>query len=181
MKHWCANFEHEECLRHGLAGGFWMMHYQYTDADEGNRRSRITMNYRQLESVQAGDLMVAYLPTNTFYATGKVMSPKRAATSADTHDTIDAYLQRHEAFDTGFVYYTDTVAYENHTDPWRHPNPDWNAAYPVRIDVVEWEYRVQAGVEVKVINEISLPQRQLAIFELTEEQYNRIVKGLRTE
>jgi hypothetical protein len=178
MKYWCANFEHEDCLRHGISSGLWLMHYQYTDADEGNRRSCISKNYRQLEGVHAGDLMVAYLPTNTFYATGKVVRPRRAATSADTHDTIDAYLQRQEAYDSGFVYFSHTVAYENHTDPWRHP--EWDAAYPVRIDIAEWENHVPAGVEVKIVNEIGLAQRQLAIFELTKEQYERIVAGLRT-
>lgn len=179
MKYWCANFEHEECLRHGMTGGFWMMHYQYTNDDDGHRRSRITLNYRQLEGVQADDMMVAYLPTNTFYATGKVVNPKRAATTADIHDTIDAYLQRHEAYDAGFVYFNDTVVYENHTDLWRHPDPEWNAAYPLRIDVDGWDNHVEAGVEVAVINDISLHQRQLAIFELTKKQYNRIVASLR--
>jgi hypothetical protein len=178
VKYWCTNFEHEECLRHGMAGRFWLMHYQYTDADEGNRRSRISANYRQLECVSEGDLLVAYLRTNTFFATGKVIAPRRAATSTDTFDTIDDYLERQEAYNAGYVYYRDTVVYENHTDPWRHP--DSGSAYPVRIDVEGWEDHVQAGVEVRVINDISLQQRQLAIFELTEEQYNRIVTRLRT-
>lgn len=180
MKYWCANFEHDACLRHGLAGGFWLMHFQYTDDDDGHRRSRITTNYQQLQGVQAGDMLVAYLRTNTFYAVGKVVAPKRVATQSDTVDTIGDYLQRHRAYNTGYIYFTGTVAYENHTDPWRDPDPGWNAAYPVRIDVAEWEDRVQVGVEVKVINEISLPLRQRAIFELTEEQFNRIVTRLRT-
>jgi hypothetical protein len=177
VKYWCANFENVPCLHHGMAGAFWLMHYQYTDADEGNRRSRISTNYRQLEGVEAGDLLVAYLRTNTFYATGKVIAPRRAATSADALDTIEDYLERQEAYDAGYVYYRDTVVYENHTDPWQHP--DSVSAYPVRIDVEGWEDDVQAGVEVRVINDITLPQRQLAIFELTEEQYSRIVARLR--
>lgn len=180
MKFWCANFEHPECLCHGMAGGFWLMHYQYTDDDEGNRRNRIAVNYRRLMDVSEGDMLVAYLPTNTFYATGEVVAPRRTATGADTIDTIEDYLQRHESYDAGYIYFDNSVAYENHTDSWRHPGPEWRSAYPVRIDVEGWENYVETGVEARVVNEITLPQRQIAIFELTKQQFNRIVARLQT-
>lgn len=176
MKYWCANFESVSCLRHGIEGKFWLMHYQYTDTDGGNRRNRIAVNYRRLLDVKPGDMLVAYLRTNTFYASGKVILPRRSATSNDTTDTIEEYLKRHEAYEEGYVFYRDAVAYENHIDPWRHD--EWESSYPVRIDVNSWEHYVPGGVEVRVVNEISLPQRQIALFELTNDQYDRIAAKL---
>lgn len=127
--------------------------------------------------VSEGDMLVAYLSRNTFYATGRVIAPRRTATGTDTADTIGDYVQRHVAYGAGYVYFNDAVAYENHTDLWRHP--ERRAAFPVRIDVDCWEDHVQAGVEVSVVNEIQLRERQFAIFELTEQQFNRIVTRLR--
>ncbi len=34
-KYWIANFDFEECLRHGLRKNLWLMQYQYSDT-EGN-------------------------------------------------------------------------------------------------------------------------------------------------
>src|SRR5713226_2650231 len=122
VKYWCANFENDPCLRHGMEWEFWLMHYQFTDTDDGNRRNRIVMNYRRLQDISVGDEFVAYLRSNTFFASGKVIAPRRQPTGADVHASIDDYLSGRKAYDSEFVYYRGTVAYENHTDPWRHPN-----------------------------------------------------------
>lgn len=175
MKYWCANFEQDDCLRHGIAGMFWLMHYQYAEGDAGNRRNRIAVNYTRLREVHEGHMLVAYLPTNTFFGYGEVIAPRLRSTTPGVHDTIQDYVTRHQAYENGVVYFEDSVAYENHTCPWRAPK---GSSYPVRIDVSAWQKYRPDGVVVSVVDEVPINQRIFALFELTREQFDRVVARL---
>jgi hypothetical protein len=172
MKYWCANFEQEACLRYGIAGSFWLMHYQYRDDDSGNRRNRIAVNYTRLMEVKEGDVLVAYLPTNRFFAYGKVIAPRLRATTPRVHDRIQDYVTRHRAYEDQLVFFDDAIAYENHTCRWRAPQ---GSSYPVRIDVDDWQKYQPDGVVVSVVKEVPINQRIFALFELSREQFERII------
>jgi len=145
--------------------------YQYADdqSDSGNRKSRITMNWRRIEEINSGDRFVAYLPTNRFSAVGSVRTPRRPKARHDRTDTIDKYLERRESYHEGYVYFT-SVVYENFTDELD--------GYPVRIDVDEWEKYVPEGIVLPIVNKIALNERQKAVFEITRTDCDRIVKKL---
>ncbi|QDU18472.1 hypothetical protein [Urbifossiella limnaea] len=177
MKYWCANFGQEDCLRHGIAGMFWLMHYQYAEGDTGNRRNRIAVNYSRLREVREGHMLVAYLPTNTFFAYGEVIAPRLRATTPGVLDKIKDYVTQYQAYESGVVYFDDAIAYENHTSPWRAPE---GTSYPVRIDVDAWQNYEPDGVVVNVVNEVPINERIFALFELTQEQFERIVARLRS-
>lgn len=169
-KYWCVNFEHPDCLKHGIDCEVWVMGYQYDErASQGNRKTRITLNWRQLKEISPSDRFVAYLPTNTFFATGTVRTPRRPKARHDRVDTIDKYLERRESYHQGYVYFTPVV-YENFTD-------DLDG-YPVRIDVDEWENYVPDGIVLPIVNKIALNERQKAVFEITKADFDRIVKKL---
>jgi hypothetical protein len=144
--YWCVNFELAENLKHGIDKNLWMMGYQYADDqdDAGPRKAAITRNWRKLEEIDAGDRFVAYLPGNRFFATGTVRKPKRAKTSRDRTDTIEEYLERGKAYQSGYVCFDSSVVYENFTDA--------RDGYPVRIDVERWENHVPDGVSVTGLN-----------------------------
>lgn len=170
-KYWCVNFEHPDCLKHGIDNDLWVMGYQYADdqSDSGNRKSRITMNWRRIGEINAGDRFVAYLPTNRFFAVGEVRKPRRVKARHDRTDTIDKYLERRESYHEGYIYFT-SVVYENFTD-------DLDG-YPVRIDVDEWENYVPDGIVLPIVNKIALNERQKAVFEIKRVDFDRIVKKL---
>jgi hypothetical protein len=127
------------------------------------------LNWRRLKEISPGDKFVAYLPTNTFFATGTVRTPKRPKARHDPVDTIEKYLEERESYHEGYVYFT-SVVYENFTD-------DLDG-YPVRIDVDEWENYVPDGIVLPIVNKIALNERQKAVFEITETDFDRIVKKL---
>ncbi len=125
-RYWCVNFGHEPVLTHGIDKNLWLMQYQYADEQdnefEADRPAQITKNWRRLKEINVGDQVAAYLPQNTFYATGTVIKPRRAKTSKDHTDTVDEYLKRKRSHDhkNGFVYYSP-VFYEDFSDRWRSP------------------------------------------------------------
>jgi hypothetical protein len=172
-KYWCVNFELVECLEHGIENDVWVMGYQYNKrANYGNRKTRITVNWRALKSISPGDKFVAYLPTDTFFATGTVREPRRQRTNADSIDDIEEYLKRRKSHKGGYIYFKNSVVYEDFTDDCHH--------YPVRIDVQEWENYVPGGVVVKVVNNIPIHKRQNAVFQISKRVFDRIARTLAT-
>ncbi len=168
------NFELADCLKHGIDNDVWVMGYQYDErAEQGNRKTRITLNWRMLKEISPGDKFISYLPRDTFFATGTVRSPRRRRTSADPLDNIEEYLQRRESHDRGFVYFKNSVAYENFTDDCDD--------YPVRIDVKKWENYVPGGVVVKVVNDVPIHQRRKAVFQIAKRVFDRIARKLAAE
>ena len=137
-------------LTHGIEKNVWMMQYQYADEQgngfEGDGPAQITKNWRRLEEIQVGDQFAAYLPRNTFYATGTVIKPRKAM---DIRGTVEEYLKskRSHNHKKGVVYYTP-VFYEDFSDKWRAPD-DNSTRWPQRIDVEDWTHFVPNGVVVK--------------------------------
>src|SRR5262249_23750063 len=90
-KHWCVNFDFEDCLPHGIHRKLWLMQYQYADGQghvfqDGKQRAATTKNWRRMEDIGVGDRFVAYLRGNKFYAVGTVIAPRRARTPVDPTD-----------------------------------------------------------------------------------------------
>jgi Domain of unknown function (DUF3883) len=184
-RYWCVDFGHDAVLTHGIEKKPWMMQYQYADEQnngfEGDRPAQITMNWRRLKEINVGDRFAAYLPRNTFYATGTVITPRRAKTSKDYADTVDEYLKRKRSHDhtNGCVYYTP-VFYEDFSDKWRPPADKLNR-WPQRIDVDEWRHFVPDGVVVKGLNRIPPYELQKAAFEISKDLFDDIAKRLAAE
>jgi len=181
-KYWCVNFDSEACLQHGIQQNLWMMQYQYAD-DHGNeyqgyKKGAIRRNWERLGKISPGDWFVAYLKPQTFYAIGKVITPRRGKTDHDYTDTIGGYLDRQKSHDhcSGCVYYTP-VFYEDFTDKWRHPE-DELTRYPQRVDVEEWRYCVPGGVSVQGLNKIPPNELRLAVFALPKGYFQRIAREL---
>ncbi len=166
--YWCANFDSVDCLKHGIKKKLWLMQYQYKDDhdhiyQDGKRKGRVCINWKQLKKISPGDWLVAYLggkaagkrtKESTFYAIGQVIKPRTPKATHDHTDTIENYLERQSSHDhdTGYVSYT-AVFYEDFTDPWRLPGNELNR-YPQRIDVDEWWYCIPDGVAMKGLNEV---------------------------
>ena len=170
-KYWCVNFETEANLQHGIDNCLWMMGYQYADDqnDPPARKAAITRNWRKLQGIAPGDRFVAYLPRNRFFATGIVRPPRRSKTRQDKTDTIKAYLDRGESYESGFVYFASSVVYENFTDQCDN--------YPVRVDVEEWSNYVPAAVSVAGLD---LPRHKTvnAAFSIDKRLFDKIAKAL---
>jgi hypothetical protein len=177
-RYWCVNFNHDDCLQHGIAKNLWMMQYQYADSHghtfQGDRKAAIQRNWKQLDKITAGDWFVAYLKRSTFYAIGKVITPRRPQTAHDFTDTIEHYLQEKNSHkhNTGYIYYTP-VLYEDFTDKWSRPD-DNRMRYPQRIDVERWEHYVSDGVLVKGLNRIKLYELQNAAFAIPKSLFDLI-------
>ncbi len=166
MKYWCANFENEKNLEHGLTNICWSMGYQCSDSDPPSRKAAITSNWRLLLKVKEGDKFVAYLKESRFFAIGTVVRPRRKRTSSDVLDSIEEYLARKEAYSKGFIYFSDCqVAYENFDD---------RAGWPVRIDVDSWTKQNLNGVHLKVIGNIPVHKKTRTIFEISKTIFQKI-------
>lgn len=187
-KYWIANFDFDECLRHGLGNKLWLMQYQYSDAEgnvfQGDRPSAVTTNWRQVKDVQVGDFLVAYLSrkrnpnTNGFFAFGKVVSPRK---KPDRIGAIEDYVrakQSHE-FSKGIIHYSDApVLYEDFNDKWR-PKDDSLSRYAQRIDVERWNSICESGVPWLKEIEVGPSQQRRAVFRIKKVWFNKIVKSLK--
>jgi hypothetical protein len=167
-----------------------MMQYQYED-DSGNvfqgghQKSATTANWNRLTEVKAGDWFVAYLPKkrtttgNTFFAVGRVRTPRKAAKSGNHISTVAEYVsaQRSHDFNSGVIYYSDApVFYEDFNDKWRSDDPLMR--YAQRIDVEEWEDYVASGIPW--LGELEIPpyEIQRAFFKITRKSFDKIGKQL---
>lgn len=184
-KYWCVNFDSEDCLKYGLKHNLWMMQYQYAD-DHGNgfqshKPGTISNNWQQLKNVSPGDLIVAYLKKNRYFAVGKVRTPRHDKSVSDVTTTIDKYLDAKRSHDhkNKCVFYTDaSVLYEDFTDKWRHPG-DKLSRYAQRIDVEEWQYIAPECIEMKGLLKYILKNPRLAVTKIDEAFFRRIEKQLK--
>ncbi len=188
--YWCANFDAQACLDHGIENNLWMMQYQYAD-DHGNEHQsykpgRISANWRQMANVSPGDWFVAYVPRkrsisgNPFYAIGKVRTPRRPRTANDVSNKIEEYLAERRSHDQkhGYVYYTDArVFYENFDDKWIDPEDD-NSRYAQRIDVEKWELYAPDGVWVAGAEITQRKKTVYAVFEIGKDYFEAIREKL---
>src|SRR5262249_27610802 len=99
----------------------------------------------------------------------------------DHTDSVEEYVARKEShrYGSGRVYYTP-VFYEDFSDNWRHPD-NTLMRYAQRIDVEEWQHFVPDGVAVTGLNAIPRPELQMAVFEIEEGFFDRILKKLAAE
>lgn len=206
MAFWCVNFDgasgplgglkREYVLEHGLAEQSWLMQYQYrhhghTYQGHTAQLAATKKNWRAAGKVKPGDWLVAYLPTNRFYAVGQVINRRfrpRHHNRMIQLDTIERTTSdRTHTFFDGLVEYADSGAmYEDFTgaDAWSLPvvNPRsiepevW--LYPQRIDVETWLHVVGDGVMVPVLHQIPVHQIQLSVFEIPESTFNEIRNAL---
>ncbi len=181
---WCANFEYEECLEHGLQDKMWLMQYQYADGKhkyQSDRKSQITINWRTAGKIKPGDWLVAYCGQNTFHAVGRVIQPRRKKKKNDPAFTIEEYRKRKDShhYKSGYVYYTD-VLYENFSDDWRAPVEPGHPAqrYPQRIDVEEWLWHVPGGVVVHGLDALPWTEIIKAVFKIEEKLFQKILHAL---
>lgn len=186
---WCVNFDTESCLSHGFDKHFWMMQYQYADdagnEHQGDKKPAISRNWNRLEQISSGDWFVAYLPKkrtttgNTFFAVGKVITPRRPKKPTDDTDTIEEYLKRRRSHDhkAGHVYYT-SVLYEDFTDRWRDPDNEVSR-YPQRIDIEEWLYQVPEGVSLPGLQEVPRHENVNAVFRIADTYFEEITAELK--
>ena len=117
----------------------------------------------------------------TFYAVGRVTTPRRAKTAHDPADTIQNYLKRQRSHDnaTGYVYYTP-VFYEDFTDKWVDPN-DKISRYAQRVDVAKWLHFVPGGVSAKGLKLVPRHKTVNAVFEIDKGFFDRIRGALAGE
>ncbi|HEY7153371.1 MAG TPA: hypothetical protein VH575_05380 [Gemmataceae bacterium] len=69
--YWCANFDFDDVLDHGLRIDAWLLQYQYEHGGfeyQGNRRQkgRTTATWKSLREVEIGDWLMAYLSGGFF-------------------------------------------------------------------------------------------------------------------
>jgi hypothetical protein len=181
---WCANFDAEEVLQHGLQQNFWAMQYQYSHGGHiyqgsPNQLHSTTKHLKAVVEVEAGDCLVAYLKPKTFYAVGEVIEPRQRAWQRGHpvhEDSIERTVtEQTHRFLNGVVRYSETpVYYDDFTDTWvlsginsySEKREDWK--YPQRIDVREWEDKC-AGVQVDGLAEaVAFPLYRLAVFEIPQ-------------
>jgi hypothetical protein len=200
LAYWCANFDYESVLRHGLAKNFFAMQYQYShdgyDYQENAAQIAATpTNWRAIQEVKVGDWLAAYLKPSTFYAVGRVIGRVGTHDSGNQvqSDTVDRTLREHRHLHLhGVVTYSDSGAfYEDFTDKWRMPNlsealgtevyrqPDsW--LYPQRIDVEKWSPIAAEGVRIPgLAGAAPFPKYRRAIFGVRENFFERISSELR--
>jgi hypothetical protein len=120
--YWCLNYDFFQVLCHGLDTDTWMMQYQYAcqgRTNQQHKENRLTANWRGAQRIAVGDLCLAYLAPNGFYAAGQVIAPRKPSDYIDSvKRTLDE--DRHEYLN-GIVYFKDAEAfYEDHTDPFRY-------------------------------------------------------------
>lgn len=192
-QYWCVNFDLEECLKHGIKHDLWMMQYQYEDDfgnvfQGGNQKSATTANWNRLTEIKAGDWFVAYLPKkrtttgNTFFAIGRVCTPRKPAKSGRHVSTVAEYVsaQRSHEYKSGVIHYTDAlVFYEDFDDKWRSDDPLMR--YAQRIDVEGWQDYVPSGIEwLDDLLAIPLNERRKAFFKIKRKSFDKISKQLAT-
>ncbi len=182
-KYWCVNFDDPACLKHGIQKKLWMMQYQYADDQgndyQGNKKPAIRMNWERLARIKPGHWFVAYLKRNTFFAIGKVTTPRRPKSAHDIADTIANYLEQKQShkYTSRYVYYT-SVFYEDFTDEWTFP-PRPLMRYPQRIDVDKWRVYVPGGIEKEgLLGRIPPYELTKAVFEITKDDFDTIRKEL---
>lgn len=194
--YWCVNFDGKKQLEYGLRKKLWLMQYQYED-DYGNlhqggpRRNATTRNWRQMKNVRIGDIFVAYLKKEQFFAIGRVIAPRRGMAQSDQDGDIEEYVTKKRSHDirAGRVLYTD-VFYEDFDDKWRNKR-DPSAKYAQRIDVDDWKQAVPEGVFIPGIlgasgdfsgmEKVPVYQIQNACFPLSKEQFDVINSRLKKE
>ncbi len=184
-RYWCANFDHDEVLQHGLRENFRAMQYQYSHGGlvyQGSRNQlgATTKHLRAVTEIKVGDWLVAYLNPKTFFAVGEVVAPRQRAWQREQpvhEDSIERTVVEHShRFLDGVVRYTPetTVFYDDFTDAWvrsgvnkfSEQREDWK--YPQRIDVREWEHKC-TGVQVDGLGEaVEFPNYRLALFEIPQ-------------
>jgi hypothetical protein len=131
----------------------WMMQFQYAcqgRRNQQNKVNRLTTNWRGAQGIAVGDLCLAYLKPNKFYATGQVIAPRKHSNHIDSvKRTLDE--DRHEYLN-GIVYFKETQAfYEDHTDPFRYQGEHEETEcveswpYPQRVDIDAWRYKRKAS------------------------------------
>jgi hypothetical protein len=176
-------------MQHGFDNQFWMMQYQYMDDDtglvyQGDKPGRVTVNWTQTREVQIGDVLVAYLRKkgnpnrNGFFAIGRVIEPRKKATSKSS---LEAYVANKRSHDhkKGIIHYKDAPAlYEDFDDTWR-ASFDRNFRYAQRIDVDRWEHIKGDGVPW--FREMDLPvgAKTKALFGLKKPWFDRIKNALK--
>jgi hypothetical protein len=173
-------------LKHGLQEGLWLMQYQYADGKhiyQGDRKPQIAINWRAAGEIQSHDWLVAYYGKNTFHATGRVMEPRRTKRKNDPTDTIEGYLTRQKSHihKSGYVYYADTVLYENFLDKWRYPDDEPGhpaQRYAQRIDVEGWLWHVPGGVVVHGLDAVPWTEKVKAVFKIEEKFFQKIVGAI---
>ena len=186
---WCVNFDGEQILHHGLEIGCWLFQYQYghNGLDYQGNTGQIGKIKTTLESaadVQEGDLLVAYLPGNRFFAVGEV---QRIPLAVKHHDSIDRTVREHQhKYLEGVVKYEESeIFYEDFTDTWvsylgervKGQPEFWR--YPQRISVGRWKHVVKVGVVVPGVSKIAkFPEYRKAVFEIDESFYDRVVEKL---
>lgn len=178
-------------MKHGIKHDLWMMQYQYEDGSGnvfqgGNQKSATTANWNRLTEIKAGDRFVAYLPKkrtttgNTFFAVGKVCTPRKPAKSGSHVSTVAEYLsaQRSHEYKSGVIHYSDApVFYEDFDDKWRSDDPLMR--YAQRIDVEVWQDYVPSGVPwLDELLEIPLNERRKAFFKIKRKSFDKILKKL---
>jgi hypothetical protein len=189
-QYWCVNFDSEECLKHGIKHDLWMMQYQYEDGlgnvfQGGNQKSATTTNWNRLTEIKAGDWFVAYLPKkrtttgNTFFAVGRVCTPRKPAKSGSHVSTVAEYVsaQRSHEFKSGVIHYADApVFYEDFDDKWRSDDPLMR--YAQRIDVEDWQDYVISGIPW--LTDLGIPpyEIQRAFFKINKKSFDKIAKQL---
>ena len=188
VRYWCCNFDADagiEILRHGLQINSWLMQYQYEHSgfeNQGNRRqkARTTAALSSMCDVNIGDFLIAYLKGSRFFGIGQVVAPRKLASLPDSEQQIDSIertiADKAHRYLSGLVKYRDAPAfYDDFTDTWNFSTegqaglvpPLW--PYAQRIDVEEWQYKVQAGVEVPGISEfVEFPRYRWPVFEIRD-------------
>ncbi len=195
--YWCANFDgNVSVLRYGIAERLWLMQYQYSHnghAFQGTPEqiASTSKNWNAAGEVKPGDWLVAYLPSNRFYAVGQVIKPRhreRHRGGARHRDTIARTIREHQhLFLNGVVHYTEASAfYEDFTDNWRRSTINYyskekeNWLYPQRIDVKEWLCLVEDGIQHGGLAKVApFPQYKYAIFKIPKSFFDQIRARLR--
>ena len=188
-QYWAANFDFHECLQHGLDNQFWMMQYQYTDdvtglVYQGVNPGKVTINWKKTKSVQIGDVLVAYLRRkgnpnrNGFFAIGRVIEPRKKATSKSSLEAYVAHKRSHD-HKKGIIHYKDAPAlYEDFDDTWR-ASFDPNFRYAQRIDVDHWEFIKADGVPWLKEMDLSVGVKTKALFKLKKPWFDKIKAALK--
>lgn len=196
-RYWCANFDFDEVLDHGLRIDAWLMQYQYEHDGfeyQGNHRQkgRTTATWKCLCEVEIGDWLIAYLSGNRFFAVGRVVEPKRRdwQISAPEHfDTVERTVrQGHHLFFDGIVRYRDAPAfYEDFTDEWNHPRREFGPdepdfwPYAQRIDVAEWQHVVPDGLNLSgLATAAPLPLYRRPLFPVDDKFFARVLESLQS-
>lgn len=197
-KYWCWNFDgDEQILQYGLKNDLCLMQYLYSDDDhtyQGSltQKGTTTYTWKRLKDIKPGNWVVAYLPSSSYFAVGKVIRPRRPMTHKDT---VKAYVERKAPlFQDGIIYYTDApVFYEDYTNQLelevknrRSCHSDtretWN--YNQRVDVQKWINVIPDGVELNGLLRATTACANTcrhAVFEIERRYFQRIEASLKRQ